>query len=83
MNKEEERPFYQTTITITILSRGSPASPSTLREIDRELTKGGWMGAWRITDQHPLDREQIQEAIRRQGGDPTFFGLDEEEEETR
>lgn len=68
----------RTTITIEILSDNGPLSqPVDLSSLHHDITTGNRIGRIQITRSESLTGQQMVEAVRACGSDPSFFDLDE------
>jgi hypothetical protein len=74
------QPVYKHTIQVEVLT-GSPENfdGMSLRAIGEEIINGDWSGTWTVTEGNvQLTGKAAVDAIREQGSDPEFFGMDEE-----
>lgn len=72
------RKFYKTIIQITVLSEEPMTGGESLSDICYEMDQGDFSGQMKIGKSKELDGKQMARALKRQGSDPGFFGLDDD-----
>ncbi len=73
--------IHKTRISVTVLSDGEVDSDMTLGDIARSLVDGELVGTWEIRDSKELTNEQARSELYKVGSDPSFFNLDDDEDE--
>lgn len=77
-----EIPVWRHTVLLTVLSDSADALEScSLADIHHEITDGNSTGQWGVLSIEPLDRDAARQAVTEVGSDPSFFGLDDEDDE--
>jgi hypothetical protein len=74
------REFYKTVFTVTVLSDVEPSPDINLESINYQITVGDWSGQVEKGQPERLTPRQMAAALREQGSDPSFLGLEECEE---
>lgn len=72
--------YYRTIISVEVLSEGL-YDPDTLSQVDYDTAEGDCSGSWEILKSEQLTREEMAEALIRQGSCPSFIISDYAEEE--
>lgn len=79
-----EVPLWRHTVLVTVLSESADTLEScSLAEIHHEITTGNSTGQWGVLSIEPLDRDSARQAVTEVGSDPSFFGLDEDDDESQ
>lgn len=73
-----ESQFFRTVIQVEVLS-DQPYSPGSLSDVAYDITEGDCSGKWRVVESVSLTEFEMAQAMKRQGSDPEFFGIEEEE----
>ena len=71
--------YYETTITIHILSENTPVGQDlSLSDIDTAITDGACVGQCEIADEKELTGPEVAQRLREFGGEPDFFMLNDD-----
>ena len=77
----EKSKFWRTVVHIEILSEGqSPPDSSELSpfNLGAEILTGDWSGEVKVMSQDELEPLEMANALRAQGSEPEFLGLNDE-----
>jgi hypothetical protein len=77
-----KRSFYQTKVTITVLSDEPMSSDLSLQDISYEIDEGDWLGDVSVGASKKIDAERCAQLCDEACSDPSFFGLDADGNDT-
>jgi len=68
--------YHETTLVVTIL-HDTPYTPSSLQDVVYEITTGGMVGDWDVTDTKEITPLEMAGRLLAVGSEPGYFGLDD------
>ena len=70
--------YYETTITVKVLSQDSPVEAMSLEDIAYEIINGDLVGSFGDTVVVELSPKETAELLYQYGSQPEFFNLDDD-----
>lgn len=70
--------YYETTITVKVLSQEAPVETMSLEDIAHEIVNGDLVGSFGDTVVIELSPKEAAEMLYQYGSQPEFFNLDDE-----